>query len=37
MDTLMRMQASYDIARTHKRENKIHVRRIPQPEAAAAL
>ncbi|MGD1213975.1 MAG: HigA family addiction module antitoxin [Terriglobales bacterium] len=28
MDTLMRMQASYDIARTRKRENKIHVRRI---------
>src|SRR5580704_3173950 len=30
MDTLMRMQASYDIAQTRKRENKIHVRRIPQ-------
>jgi addiction module HigA family antidote len=28
MDTLMRMQASYDIARTRNRENKIHVRRI---------
>jgi antitoxin HigA-1 len=28
MDTLMRMQASYDIAQTHKREKKIHVRRI---------
>jgi addiction module HigA family antidote len=28
MDTLMRMQASYDIAQTRKRENKIHVRRI---------
>jgi len=26
MDTLMRMQASYDIARTRKRENRIHVR-----------
>jgi addiction module HigA family antidote len=37
MDTLMRMQASYDIARTRKRENKIHVRRISQPEAAATL
>jgi addiction module HigA family antidote len=37
MDTLMRMQASYDIARTRKRENKIHVRRIPQPEAAATV
>jgi addiction module HigA family antidote len=31
MDTLMRMQASYDIAQTRKREKKIHVRRIPQP------
>src|SRR5271157_1143358 len=30
MDTLMRMQASYDIARTRKREKKIHVRRIAQ-------
>src|SRR6476620_3178391 len=28
MDTLMRMQASYDIAQTRKREKKIHVRRI---------
>jgi len=37
MDTLMRMQASYDIARTRKRENKIHVRRISQTEAAATL
>lgn len=30
MDTLMRMQASYDIARTRKRENEIHVRRVQQ-------
>jgi addiction module HigA family antidote len=30
MDTLMRMQASYDIAQTRKRENRIHVRRIHQ-------
>jgi antitoxin HigA-1 len=30
MDTLMRMQASYDIAQTRKRENEIHVRRVPQ-------
>lgn len=30
MDTLMRMQTSYDIARTRKREKRIHVRRIPQ-------
>ena len=30
MDTLMRMQASYDIARTRLREGRIHVRRISQ-------
>jgi addiction module HigA family antidote len=30
MDTLMRMQASYDIAQTRKREKQIHVRRIQQ-------
>ena len=30
MDTLMRMQASYDIAQTRKRETQIHVRRIHQ-------
>jgi addiction module HigA family antidote len=30
MDTLMRMQASYDIAQTRKREKAIHVRRLPQ-------
>jgi len=30
MDTLMRMQASYDIAQTCKREKQIHVRRIHQ-------
>ncbi len=29
MDTLMRMQASYDIAQTRKREKEIRVRRIP--------
>jgi addiction module HigA family antidote len=28
MDTLMRMQASHDIAQTRKREKQIHVRRI---------
>lgn len=28
MDTLMRMQSSYDIAQTRKRENQIHVRRV---------
>src|SRR3990170_8992961 len=36
MDSLLRMQASYDIARTRKRENEIHVRRfeptVAQPE-----
>jgi addiction module HigA family antidote len=32
MDTLMRMQASYNIAQTRKREKQIHVRRI-QPMA----
>jgi len=31
MDTLMRMQAAYNIAQTRKREKKIHVRRIAQP------
>lgn len=30
MDTLMRMQGSYDIAQTRKREKQIHVRRIHQ-------
>src|ERR1039457_4303635 len=30
MDTLMRMQTSYDIAQTRKREKQIHVRRIHQ-------
>ncbi len=29
MDTLMRMQSSYDIARTRKREKLINVRRVP--------
>ena len=32
MDTLLRMQASYDIAQTRKRESQIHVRRF-QPLA----
>jgi len=31
MDALMRMQSSYDIARTRQREGQIHVRRISQP------
>jgi addiction module HigA family antidote len=30
MDTLMRMQSSYDIAQTRKREKQIRVRRIHQ-------
>ncbi len=29
MDTLMRMQSSYDIAQTRKREKQISVRRVP--------
>jgi len=33
MDTLMRMQSSYDIAKTRKREKDIRVRRIRQPAA----
>jgi antitoxin HigA-1 len=28
MDTLMRMQSAYDIAKTRKREKEIHVRRV---------
>ena len=31
MDTLMRMQVSYDITRTREREKRIHVRPIHQP------
>lgn len=31
MDTLMRMQSSYDIAETRKREKQIRVKRIQQP------
>jgi addiction module HigA family antidote len=31
MDTLMRMQSSYDIARTRRREKQIKVRRILLP------
>ncbi len=31
MDTLMRMQSSYDIAQTRKREKKIRVRRFHPP------
>lgn len=33
MDTLMRMQSSYDIAQTRKREGQIRVRRIAQLDA----
>ena len=36
MDTLMRMQASYNIARTRKREKKIHVPRIAELADARA-
>src|SRR5271169_821307 len=35
MDTLMRMQSAYDIARTRKGESKIHVRRYRRTEALA--
>ena len=33
MDTLMRMQSSFDIARTREREGKIAVRRYQPAEA----
>lgn len=36
MDTLMRMQAAYDIAQTRKREKQIHVRRVSLVAAALA-
>lgn len=36
MDTLMRMQASYDIAQTRKREKTIRVRRIHAPAGVHA-
>jgi addiction module HigA family antidote len=35
MDTLMRMQSAYDIAKTRKRENEIHIRRVLTTLAAA--
>jgi addiction module HigA family antidote len=35
MDTLMRIQAAYDIARTRKSQNKIRVRRYRRSEVAA--
>ena len=35
MDTLMRMQSAYDIARTRKGESKIRVRRYHPTEALA--
>jgi antitoxin HigA-1 len=35
MDTLMRIQSAYDIARTRRRESKIRVRRYHGAEAAA--
>ena len=35
MDTLMRMQSAYDIARTRKGESKIRVRRYHRTEALA--
>jgi antitoxin HigA-1 len=36
MDTLMRMQAAYDIAQTRKRENQIRVRRFRAEKQGAA-
>ena len=33
MDTLMRMQSSYDISQTRKREKQISVPRISSPTA----
>ena len=36
MDTLMRMQSSYDIAQARKREGRIHVRRIQSSENVPA-
>ena len=36
MDTLLRLQAAYDIAQTRKRESQIHVRRVhPLAEVSA--
>jgi addiction module HigA family antidote len=35
MDTLMRMQSAYDIARTRRRESRIRVRRYRGTEVAA--
>src|SRR6202051_4861713 len=35
MDTLMRMQSAYDIARTRKRQSKIRVRRYRRAQIAA--
>ncbi len=35
MDTLMRMQASYDIAQTRKLEKQIRVRRVHHPDVRA--
>src|SRR5580698_6401180 len=36
MDTLMRMQSAYDIARTRKREKEIRVNRIHSPAQVRA-
>src|SRR5580700_10747494 len=36
MDTLMRMQSAYDIAKARKREKQIHVRRVHQPVGVSA-
>jgi plasmid maintenance system antidote protein VapI len=36
MDTLMRMQSAYEIARTRLREGQIRVRRVAEPAGATA-
>jgi antitoxin HigA-1 len=37
MDTLMRMQSAYEIARTRQREKEIHIRRIHGTAADASV
>jgi addiction module HigA family antidote len=37
MDTLMRMQSAYDIARTRQREKEIHIRRVQGTAAHASV
>jgi addiction module HigA family antidote len=37
MDTLMRMQASYDIAKTRRRESQVHIRRFEPKNGMVAV